>query len=51
MWEIIQGAGWPIWPLVFASVIATAIILERVWTLRANVISPQNLLAEVQNLV
>jgi biopolymer transport protein ExbB len=51
VWEIIQGAGWPIWPLVFASVIATAIILERVWTLRANVISPQNLLAEVQNLV
>lgn len=51
MWEIIQGAGWPIWPLVFASIIATAIILERLWTLRANVIAPQNLLAEVQNLV
>ncbi|MEY3785205.1 MAG: hypothetical protein RL241_553, partial [Pseudomonadota bacterium] len=26
MWEIILAAGWPIWPLIFASIIALAII-------------------------
>ena len=34
MWEIIQAAGWPIWPLIFASIIALAIIGERAWSLR-----------------
>ena len=28
MWSIIQAAGWPIWPLIFASVIALALILS-----------------------
>ena len=48
MWEIIQAAGWPIWPLIFASVIAVAIIIERFFALRANVVAPKNLLPEVQ---
>ena len=48
MWEIIQAAGWPIWPLIFASVIAIAIIGERFWALRADVIAPKTLLPEVQ---
>lgn len=48
MWEIIQAAGWPIWPLILASIIAVAIIAERLWALRANVVAPQNLLPEVQ---
>lgn len=48
MWEIIQAAGWPIWPLIFASVIALAIIGERFWALRADVIAPKTLLPEVQ---
>lgn len=48
MWEIIQAAGWPIWPLIFASIVALAIIGERLWALRANVIAPKNLLPEVQ---
>ena len=34
MWSIIQAAGWPIWPLIFASVIALALIFERMWSLR-----------------
>lgn len=49
MWEIILAAGWPIWPLIFASVIAVAIIGERLVSLRSNVISPPNLLPEVQS--
>lgn len=48
MWEIILAAGWPIWPLIIASVIALAIIGERFWTLRTETIVPANLLPEVQ---
>lgn len=48
MWEIIVAAGWPIWPLIFASIIALAIIVERTWALRSEVIAPTNLLPEVQ---
>lgn len=48
MWEIIQAAGWPIWPLIFASIIALAIIGERFWALRASVVAPPSLLPEIQ---
>ncbi|MFV1922443.1 MAG: MotA/TolQ/ExbB proton channel family protein [Methylotenera sp.] len=48
MWEIILAAGWPIWPLIFASIIALAIIVERFWALRSEVVAPSNLLPEVQ---
>lgn len=48
MWEIIKAAGWPIWPLIIASIIALAIIVERFWALRAEVVVPKNLLPEVQ---
>jgi biopolymer transport protein ExbB len=48
VWEIILAAGWPIWPLIFASVIALAIIVERTWALRSEIIAPSNLLPEVQ---
>lgn len=51
MWEIIQEAGWPIWPLIFASVIAVAIIGERFWALRRSRILPDNLLTEVQKWI
>ncbi|HUH94923.1 MAG TPA: MotA/TolQ/ExbB proton channel family protein [Casimicrobiaceae bacterium] len=40
MWSIIQAAGWPIWPLIFASVIALALILERLWSLRQSAVAP-----------
>ncbi|HEY0562180.1 MAG TPA: MotA/TolQ/ExbB proton channel family protein [Methylophilus sp.] len=48
MWEIILAAGWPIWPLIIASVIALAIIGERFWALRSEVVAPSHLLPEVQ---
>jgi biopolymer transport protein ExbB len=44
---IIEAAGWPIWPLLLASVIALAIIGERMWSLRQNIVMPRNLLAQV----
>lgn len=48
MWSIIQAAGWPIWPLIFASVVSLAIIAERFWALRSDMIAPKALLPEVQ---
>ena len=47
MWEIIQAAGWPIWPLIFASVVALAIIGERAWSLRSGMVAPPDLLPQV----
>ena len=47
MFALIEAAGWPIWPLILASIIALAIIGERLWSLRASVVMPRNLLARV----
>lgn len=47
MFALIEAAGWPIWFLIVASVIALAIIGERLWTLREALVMPRNLLAEV----
>jgi biopolymer transport protein ExbB len=43
---IIEAAGWPIWPLILASIIAVAIIIERTYSLRAQEVAPANLLLE-----
>jgi len=48
VWQIILAAGWPIWPLIFSSVVALAIIGERFFALRTSVVAPKNLLPEVQ---
>ena len=47
MLAIIQAAGWPIWLLLIASVIALALIVERLLYLRRRRILPPNLLDEV----
>ena len=46
MWSIIQSAGWPIWPLIFTSVLTLAIIFERIWALREERVWPENLLED-----
>lgn len=46
MFSIIQAAGWPIWPLIFASIIALAIIGERLWALRDSLVAPRGLLTQ-----
>jgi biopolymer transport protein ExbB len=45
--SLIQAAGWPIWPIIFASIIAVAIIGERLWALRSRIIAPRELLPKV----
>ena len=47
MFAIIAAAGWPIWPLIIASIIALGIIVERAWSLQQSKIVPRNLLQEV----
>ena len=46
MIEIIIAAGWPIWPIIFCSVISVAIIAERFYSLRREAVVPNNLLEE-----
>ena len=48
MWGIINDAGWPIWPLIFTSVIGLAIILERFFSLRDNIIIPKDLMSNLE---
>ncbi len=47
MFAILQAAGWPIWPLLFASIVAVALIIERLITLRRSKIVPDGLLEKV----
>ena len=47
MLSIIQAAGWPIWPLIFCSVVALALVIERLYHLRTSVVAPPALLDEV----
>ncbi len=47
MFAIIQAAGWPIYPLLLASIIAVALIIERAVSLRESKIVPPTLLDQV----
>jgi len=47
VWSIIQAAGWPIWPLILASIVALALIFERLWTLRQSVVAPAGMVDSV----
>ncbi|MCF8177997.1 MAG: MotA/TolQ/ExbB proton channel family protein [Sulfuritalea sp.] len=44
MFSILQAAGWPIWPLLLASIIAVTLIIERSAALRRPKIVPKGLL-------
>jgi len=47
VFAIVEAAGWPIWFLILASIIAVGLIIERSIFLRANRVSPPALLDEV----
>ncbi len=47
MFSIIQAAGWPIWPLILCSVVALALVIERLYHLRAPLVAPPTLIDEV----
>ena len=47
MFAILQAAGWPIWFLLAASIIAVALIIERAISLRTKKIIPPTLFEQV----
>lgn len=47
LFSIIQAAGWPIWLLIVCSIVALALILERLYQLRTSRVAPPSLLDEV----
>ena len=47
MLSLIEAAGWPIWPLIIASIIALALIIERLWSLRQSIVAPPGLVDKV----
>lgn len=51
MLAIIIELGWPVWPLILASVLALALIIERTFALRRIRILPSGLFEDVVGLV
>ncbi|MBV1915950.1 MAG: MotA/TolQ/ExbB proton channel family protein [Pseudomonadales bacterium] len=51
MFELIKSGGWMMLPIILCSVVALAIGLERLWSLKPERIMPTNLLIEVWELI
>jgi biopolymer transport protein ExbB len=51
MWEIVLAGGPFMWPIILCSIIAAAIVLERVWTLQRRRVTPPDLSRRIWALV
>ncbi|MGH8479804.1 MAG: MotA/TolQ/ExbB proton channel family protein [Gammaproteobacteria bacterium] len=47
MFELIKAGGWVMVPIILCSVVAFAIVLERLWSLQTRRVAPPNLVAQV----
>ena len=51
MWEIVRAGGPLMWPIIFCSIVAAAIVLERLWTLQDRRVLPRELPQKVWQLI
>ena len=51
MWELVRAGGPFMWPIILCSVIAAAIVFERLWTLQERRVLPPDLTRRVWQLV
>jgi biopolymer transport protein ExbB len=51
MWEIVRAGGPLMWPIIFCSIVAAAIVLERMWTLQDRRVLPRELTQKVWQLI
>ena len=47
MFEIVKAGGWLMLPIIACSVVALAIVAERLWVLREKRVIPRNLVAQI----
>ncbi len=50
MVDLIQSGGWLMLPILICSIMVTAIVLERLWSLRTGAIMPDDLVSHVCHL-
>jgi len=49
--ELLQAGGWVMLAIIFSSIVALGIIIERFWALRPSRVAPRHLLAQVWSWV
>lgn len=50
MLELVKAGGWLMWPIIACSVVAMAIVIERLWLYRPRRVLPANLVAQIWQL-
>lgn len=50
LFDIIKAGGWVMWPILLCSIVALAIILERLWALRPGRVIPAEVMTQVWKL-
>lgn len=47
MFELIQAGGWLMWPIILCSVVAMAIVIDRLWAYQNKKVIPDDLLPQI----